>query len=105
MCARGYEDRSGSSFRGRARKRGEEEEEGEREERRREDDEGKGEGGGRTDRENSIPWSIMQPVCRITAGTRFRFAPMKGLFPAWKCFAPISPSPIKRFGNIIHPFA
>jgi len=21
----------------------------------------------------------MQPVCRITAGTRFRFAPMKGL--------------------------
>lgn len=29
--------------------------------------------------ENSIPWSIMQPVCRITAGTRFRFAPMKGL--------------------------
>lgn len=31
-----------------------------------------GNGGGGTDRENSIPWSILQPVCRITAGTRFR---------------------------------
>lgn len=34
---------------------------------------------GQRERENSIPRSIMQPVCRITAGTRFRFAPMKGL--------------------------
>lgn len=34
---------------------------------------------GQGQRENSIPRSIMQPVCRITAGTRFRFASMKGL--------------------------
>lgn len=56
---------------GREREEEEEEDGGEREKRRREDGTGVTEGGG-TDRENSIPWSILQPVCRITAGTRFR---------------------------------
>lgn len=50
--------------------------------------------------ENSIPWSIMQPVCRITAGTRFRFAPMKGLlcvYPAWMS----SYEKVHRLWNVI----
>jgi IS5 family transposase len=56
------------------------EEEGERErEREREIAGERGAQEGQEQRENSIPRSIMQPVCRITAGTRFRFAPMKGL--------------------------